>query len=166
MSGEPDGERLRRLEARIAEARASAEPRRRSHQEEHYSQAQVAWRMVIELVAGLGVGFGIGLGLDGLLGTAPWFMILFIFLGLAAGVQVMLRTAKEVQVSKRAPYVEDLAQPRHDGEAQSVEALGRRSGPAVPGPAMDGPGAAVGDGEVGVSGAADRPGPSEGPAGR
>jgi ATP synthase protein I len=30
--------------------------------EEHYSQAQLAWRMVIELVAGLGIGFGIGLG--------------------------------------------------------------------------------------------------------
>ena len=67
------------------------------HMEEHYSQAQLAWRMVIELVAGLGIGFGIGYGLDSLFGTMPIFLVIFIFLGLAAGVQTMLRSAKEVQ---------------------------------------------------------------------
>ena len=37
---------------------------------EHYSQAQLAWRMVVELVAGLGIGFAIGYGLDSLFGDA------------------------------------------------------------------------------------------------
>ena len=70
--------------------------------DEHYSQAQLAWRMVIELVAGLGIGFGMGYGLDWLFGTSPWLMIVFIFLGLAAGIQTMMRSAREVQAKQLA----------------------------------------------------------------
>ncbi len=78
------------------------------HMEEHYSQAQLAWRMVIELVAGLGIGFGIGYGLDSLFGTMPIFLVIFIFLGLAAGIQTMLRSAKEIQSKmSEAPSDED-----------------------------------------------------------
>jgi len=88
-------DRLAALEAKLAEKR---EPEAvKHHSEEHYSQLQLAWRMVIELVAGLGIGFGIGYGLDSLLGTTPIFLVLFIFFGLAAGVLTMMRTAKEVQ---------------------------------------------------------------------
>ena len=53
--------------------------------------------MVIELVAGLGIGFGIGYGLDSLFGTLPIFLVIFIFLGFAAGVNTMMRSAKEMQ---------------------------------------------------------------------
>ncbi|MFQ6554076.1 AtpZ/AtpI family protein [Aestuariibius insulae] len=91
-------DRLRDLEARIAAAKGV--PKVKHHSEEHYSQAQLAWRMVIELVAGLGIGFGIGYGLDALFGTRPILMVVFIFLGLAAGINVMMRTAKEVQVKQ------------------------------------------------------------------
>ena len=64
--------------------------------DDHYSQAHFAWRMVIELVAGLAIGFGIGWGLDYLFNSKPLFMILFILLGMAAGINVMLKTAKEI----------------------------------------------------------------------
>lgn len=95
-----DADRLKRLEDRIAAARgAKAET---PHQETHYSQANLAWRMVIELVAGLSIGFGIGYGLDRLFGTMPIFLILFIFLGFAAGVKALLRSAQEVQNQKAA----------------------------------------------------------------
>lgn len=98
----PDLEHRKRLDAldeRIAKLRgAEAKP----HQEEHYSQANMAWRMVIELVAGLGIGFGIGFGLDSLFGTLPIFLVLFTLLGFAAGVQTMLRTAKEFQPKDQA----------------------------------------------------------------
>ena len=87
-------DRLKALEARIAAAKAED---RKPHSEEHYSQANMAWRMVIELVAGLGIGFGIGYGLDAVFGTTPIFMVLFIFLGLAAGVKTMMRSAAEIQ---------------------------------------------------------------------
>ena len=86
-----DADRLKALEAKIAALKTPVEVK--DHSEEHYSQAQLAWRMVIELVAGLVIGFGIGYGLDTLFGTMPVFLVLFIFLGLAAGVQTMMRSA-------------------------------------------------------------------------
>jgi ATP synthase protein I len=95
-----DADRLRDLEARIARARGKAAPR--PHAEEHYSQANVAWRMVIELVAGLLIGFGMGYGIDRLLGTLPIFLVIFTFLGFAAGIRTMLRTAQEVQRKREA----------------------------------------------------------------
>jgi ATP synthase protein I len=55
-----DAERLRALEARLGERVQEAPPARG---DEHFSQANMAWRMVTELVAGLGIGFLIGFGL-------------------------------------------------------------------------------------------------------
>lgn len=95
MSDPQNADRLQALEAKIAALKAPDDVK--DHSEEHYSQAQLAWRMVIELVAGLGIGFGIGYGLDTLFGTMPVFLVLFIFLGFAAGVLTMVRSAKEVQ---------------------------------------------------------------------
>ena len=98
MPDPDDAARLRDLEERIA--RAKGQPEVKHHSEEHYSQAQLAWRMVIELVSGLGIGFGIGYGLDAIFGTQPLFLVLFIFLGFAAGVNVMLRSAREIQAKQ------------------------------------------------------------------
>ena len=100
MVSEADRARLAALHDRIAKAKGAQEPVS-NPQGDHYSQAQLAWRMVIELVAGLGIGFGIGYGLDTLLGTMPILMVLFILLGFAAGVQTMMRTAKEFQMTGR-----------------------------------------------------------------
>ena len=96
-------DRLKALEDRIKAAKGED---RTPHAEEHYSQAQMAWRMVIELVAGLGIGFGIGYGLDTLFGTLPIFMVLFIFFGLAAGVKTMMRSAAEMQNEALAKQVD------------------------------------------------------------
>ncbi|MCU0898877.1 MAG: AtpZ/AtpI family protein [Cypionkella sp.] len=101
--------RLKALEARIAKAKAAAAPE--PHMKKDYSQAQLAWRMVIELVAGLLIGFGIGYGLDHLFGTMPLFLVLFIGFGLAAGVKTMLRSANEVQERRLAL---DAAEKRED----------------------------------------------------
>ena len=99
---DPDQKRqLADLDARIAAAKAAKAPGK-SHQEEHYSQAQLAWRMVIELVAGLGIGFAIGYGLDVLFGTLPIFLVVFTLLGFAAGVKTMVRSAAEIQEKKLA----------------------------------------------------------------
>ncbi|MEX5579293.1 AtpZ/AtpI family protein [Pseudophaeobacter sp. A-200-2] len=103
-------QRMAQLEAKLAEARKAQEPKPRV--DEHYSLANQAWRMVIELVAGLGIGFGIGYGLDHLFGTLPTFMVLFIMLGLAAGVKTMLRTAQEIQNEKLAEEADKNAQDR------------------------------------------------------
>lgn len=93
-------ERMAQLEHRIEAAKRAQDPKPRA--DEHYSAANLAWRMVIELVAGLGIGFGIGYGLDLLFGTLPIFMVLFTMLGLAAGIKTMLRSAKEIQEDTEA----------------------------------------------------------------
>ena len=96
MAGRDDRDRMRDLETRIAEAKARHTPPPRPSQAAH-SQAEVAWRMVIELVAGLLIGFGIGIGLDALLGTRPIFLVLMTMLGFAAGVKTMMGSARELQ---------------------------------------------------------------------
>ena len=100
MSEEPDPERLKALEKRIDAVKRNHEPKPPA--DEHYSAASQGWRMVIELVSGLGIGFGIGYGLDLVLGTLPWFLVVFTMLGFAAGVKTMLRTATEIQKENAA----------------------------------------------------------------
>jgi ATP synthase protein I len=116
QNGLQDGSRddLAKLEQRIAAAKSGREEK--PHMEEHYSQAQLAWRMVIELVAGLGIGFGIGYGLDWLFGTLPFLMVIFTFLGLAAGVQTMIRSAKEIQAANMAAPAADEEKRAKDGD--------------------------------------------------
>jgi ATP synthase protein I len=89
-----DKARLEALSKRIEAAKTAGRPEPKI--EEHYSQAQIGWRMVTELVVGLLMGFGIGFGLDKLFGTLPIFLIIFTLLGFAAGINVMLKTAREV----------------------------------------------------------------------
>lgn len=95
MADPADGDKLRDLSARIEQAKGAKAPV--SKMEEHHSQAHLAWRMVIELVAGIVIGLGIGYGLDVLFGTMPIFLVLFVLLGFAAGVRVMLRSVQEIQ---------------------------------------------------------------------
>lgn len=116
--GEPDPkQRLDALTARLAEKRAGSQESN-PHQEEHYSQAQVAWRMVTEMVAGLGIGFGIGYGLDTVLGTTPWLMLILTLLGIAAGVNVMMRTARDLQA--RQPQGGDDTDDGDEGPEQKA----------------------------------------------
>ena len=112
MTDPDQKQRMEQLEAKIAAAKKRGAPKPRS--DEHYSQANLAWRMVIELVAGLGIGFGIGYGLDLLFGTLPIFMVLFVMLGLAAGIKTMLRSAREIQEKKVAEEAGYNAPPSGD----------------------------------------------------
>ena len=105
MPDQPESDRLKALEERLNRLRGEDDAK--DHMEEHYSQAQLAWRMVIELVAGLGIGFGIGYGLDELLGTRPWLMVIFALLGFVAGVKTMIRSAHEMQKDRQDPKAEE-----------------------------------------------------------
>lgn len=115
MVTDAERERLAALDKRI-ELVKSGLTRKRNPQGERHFQAQLAWRMVIELVAGLMIGFGIGYGLDTLFGTMPIFLVLFIFAGFAAGVKTMLRSAKEMQEAQAA-----LLQPKVASAADDEE---------------------------------------------
>lgn len=108
MADPADKRRLESLGKRIDEFQAV----RRTESpavEDHHSQAQLAWRMVIELVAGIVIGFGMGYGLDSLFGTIPLFLIVMTLLGFVAGVRTMLRSAEEVrkETAENAPRAYD-----------------------------------------------------------
>lgn len=95
MASEPDPDRLRALEARLAKVKG--EPvAEKTQTVKGFSQGEVAWRMVIELVVGMMLGVGIGYGLDVLFGTLPIFLIIFSLVGFAAGVKTMLGSARQM----------------------------------------------------------------------
>lgn len=56
----------------------------------------LGFRMAIEMAAALVVGLALGWVFDRLLGTRPWGLIVFFFLGIAAGMMNVFRTAMGV----------------------------------------------------------------------
>ena len=95
MSEGPDKKSLDQLSQRIAIAKKAG--KKDSPGQLHEAEVQLAWRMVIELVTGMVVGFGIGYGLDYIFNTLPIFLVTFTLLGFAAGVRIMMQTAKDLQ---------------------------------------------------------------------
>jgi ATP synthase protein I len=103
MADEPDPERLRALQARLDRARGTPVPPRNAGTGKAFSQGELAWRMVIELVSGMLLGLSIGFGLDWMFGTRPIFLVIFALAGFAAGVRTMLGTARSMaQAAERS----------------------------------------------------------------
>ena len=73
----------------------------------------LAFRFMIDLLAGLGLGVGIGWLLDRWLDTMPLFLIVFMLLGFAAGMRIVILAANKEQA--RHPVAKDAA--RVDDEA-------------------------------------------------
>ena len=96
MVDEPDPARLKALQERLAKAQVKAEPKKATATGIGFSQGEVAWRMVIELVTGMFLGLAIGYGLDTLFGTLPIFLVIFALLGFAAGVKTMMNSAQQL----------------------------------------------------------------------
>ena len=86
---------LKSLEEKIRAAKKAVEPE--EPVQNKFSAAEVGWRMIIELTAGVFIGFGLGYGLDFLFGTKPFFILLLTLLGFAAGVKTMMKSARELQ---------------------------------------------------------------------
>ncbi|TAD90125.1 MAG: phosphoribosylaminoimidazolecarboxamide formyltransferase [Alphaproteobacteria bacterium] len=74
-------------------------------------------RVGADLIAGLLVGLGIGYGLDFWLGTKPWMMVLFLILGMAAGLMNVYRTIAGMgyAVGYRRPEAPDTSRQEKDG---------------------------------------------------
>ena len=56
-----------------------------------------AFKLGTELVAAVGVGTIIGFILDSWFGTKPWLIVIFFFLGAAAGLLNVIRAANRMQ---------------------------------------------------------------------
>jgi ATP synthase protein I len=97
MTGRQDPPSLKDLDARLRAARAKQDEARGGGkpggQPPPKSGVGLGFRLAIDLVSGILVGVGIGLLLDHWLGTTPWLMVVFFFLGAAAGMLNVYRTA-------------------------------------------------------------------------
>lgn len=91
-----DDELARRREdlakALAGRAQAEAEAARPEHMGSGAGMA-AALRLSSEFVAAIMVGAAIGWLIDGLAGTSPWGMIVFLLLGFCAGIMNVLRSA-------------------------------------------------------------------------
>tara|TARA_B100000945_G_scaffold279855_1_gene246517 strand:- start:147 stop:431 length:285 start_codon:yes stop_codon:yes gene_type:complete len=68
-----------------------------SNNEKRGSFMGSAFKLGTELVAAVGVGTIIGFILDSWFGTKPWLIIIFFFLGAAAGMLNVIKTANRMQ---------------------------------------------------------------------
>lgn len=97
---------LEELDARVAAARAAHKPEADRNRSPGgalpTSGLGIAVRIGTELVAALAVGVGVGYGLDLWLGTKPWLMVAFFFLGAATGVYNVYRVTASMGRSDRS----------------------------------------------------------------
>jgi len=135
---EPDPEpkpTLDSVEAKLTAIRKRrAPPKRRGGS--RFQGSEIAWRMVIDLSAGIAVGLAIGWGLDGLFGTRPLLMIVFVLLGFAAGVRVMMQSAADLQRRQAAEKVYGASAPDQKGASapdQKGASAQDRKGASAPG---------------------------------
>ena len=56
-----------------------------------------AFKLSTELVAAVAVGTIIGFIFDKTFGTKPWFILIFFFVGVIAGITTVIRSAKNMQ---------------------------------------------------------------------
>jgi ATP synthase protein I len=94
------GERIDRAQASIEE-----KDRRKYGRGSAYS---FGVRVATDLVAAVVVGFLIGWLLDRFLGTSPWMLLLFVLLGMAAGILNVMRAAKSLEARR---HLEETAAP-------------------------------------------------------
>lgn len=97
------------LKSDLADFEARLRQKQKAHQQPVNAAARgsamgIAFRLSTELVAGIFVGGAIGLFLDKWLGTGPLFLLIFFFLGVAAGILNVFKTAKQLaaQVEENA----------------------------------------------------------------
>ena len=105
MEDSKSAEPLKDLDERLRRARTEGEAPAKAGSA--VSQASMsgfglAFRIGTELVAALVVGVGLGLVLDHWLGTAPWLLVVFFFLGAGAGILNVYRVASGIGLAPGA----------------------------------------------------------------
>ena len=85
------------FKTRLKIAKSKIEKQVQSDNEKKGSFMGNAFKLGTELVAAVAVGTIIGFILDNWFDTKPWFIIIFFFLGAAAGMLNVIRTANRMQ---------------------------------------------------------------------
>jgi len=95
MSDPDKSPSLQDLGKRIAKVRQEAgldKPDDRKDEAPPAGELGLAWRISIELVVALVLSTGLGWVFDQWFGTTPWLMVVFLFLGAAAGINNAVKT--------------------------------------------------------------------------
>ena len=85
------------FKTRLKIAKSKIEKKLQSDSEKKGSFMGSAFKLGTELVAAVSVGTIIGFILDSWFDTKPWLIIIFFFLGTAAGILNVIRTANKMQ---------------------------------------------------------------------
>ena len=85
------------FKTRLKIAKSKIKKQDPSNDEKRGSFMGSAFKLGTELVAAVGVGTIIGFILDSWFDTKPWLIIIFFFLGAAAGMLNVIRTANRMQ---------------------------------------------------------------------
>ena len=85
------------FKTRLKIAKSKIKKQVQSDSEKKGSFIGSAFKLSTELIAAVAVGTIIGFILDNWFGTKPWLIIIFFFLGAAAGMLNVIRTANQMQ---------------------------------------------------------------------
>ena len=91
---------LKEISARLKIAKKNIDDSTEIKRNSNVSYLGNAFKMSTELVAAVVVGSIIGFILDEWFDTKPWFIIIFFFVGVAAGILNVIRSAKIMQKTR------------------------------------------------------------------
>ena len=85
------------FKTRLEIAKKKISEKNQDNKNENPSSIGTAFKLSTELVAAVAVGAIIGFIFDKTFGTTPWFILIFFFVGVVAGITNVIRSAKKMQ---------------------------------------------------------------------
>ena len=85
------------LKTRLEIAKNKVSKRNLFNKKNNPSPIGTAFKLSTELVAAVAVGTIIGFIFDKTFGTKPWFILIFFFVGVVAGISNVIRSEKKMQ---------------------------------------------------------------------
>ena len=85
------------FKTRLEIAKKRISEKNQDNKNDNSSSIGTAFKLSTELVAAVAVGAIIGFIFDKTFGTTPWFILIFFFVGVVAGITNVIRSAKNMQ---------------------------------------------------------------------
>lgn len=99
MAKKSDKMSLEELDSRLEKAKAGHSAKQPKPRTGGNSALGIAYRLAMEIVIAVIVGGAIGWGLDTWLNTGPIFLVIFLFIGMAAGFMTAYRASEQMRKS-------------------------------------------------------------------
>ena len=85
------------FKTRLEIAKKKISKKNQDNKNDNPSSIGAAFKLSTELVAAVAIGTIIGFIFDKTFGTTPWFILIFFFVGVVAGITNVIRSAKNMQ---------------------------------------------------------------------